>query len=163
MRLLLPRNFLCFCGSCSSAAVVVKFVSATASANFPKFNFLDLADADRAIIATGAITRRPTIRQDKSLDLTSIVTKASADPTSVSLRSLLTRRARRFPNSLRSESKCSASIDELRSCVLCFASRCYTRCGSPPHVNLMCTSTIFFFIFYFPRRYKNNSLTLLFL
>ena len=44
-RLLLPRNFLWFCGSCDSVADVVKFVSATASANFPKFNFLDLSDA----------------------------------------------------------------------------------------------------------------------
>ena len=41
-------------GRWGSAPGVVKFVSATASANFPKFNFLDPADADRAIIASEA-------------------------------------------------------------------------------------------------------------
>ena len=63
---------------------------------------------------------------------------------------MLTRRARRFPNSLRSESKCSASIDELRSRVLCFASRCYTRCGSSPHVNLILRvhAPHFYFLFF---------------
>ena len=75
---------------------------------------------------------------------------------------MLTRRARRFPNSLRSESKCSASIDELRSRVLRFASRCYTRCGSSPHVNLILHVHAPNFYFYFPRRYKNNSLSLYF-
>ena len=41
-------------GRWGSAPGVVKFVSATASANFPKFNFLGPADADRAIIASEA-------------------------------------------------------------------------------------------------------------